>query len=332
MIECKSCGRKLNIRANFCKYCGKKISEYSKTIYGAGRVRLFKYKLEARENLSVSPNIPEKDLASVQIMIGRKMKPHEVALGLYVSLNRRKFIMLTNLGIYWNTQTEILNRLMYNNIEVPAIYFEKSHSIVIGEEEKIFCDILNPSTAKEICIFINGATGQDTLDEAVVKWHLNVSGKIYGPFDYSTVQIMAKTGQINPSETRVKKESDIKWSDFSVLGLTVADREKNVFKKENTEKVEKYVDGLIDLNKANYDELIKIDGFDSVKAERIIKLRKSSGNFSSVNEALIKAEFKPHEIAAVKKLVKVDYISDNYNNGDVKKAVIKTASKRVVDY
>ncbi|ALC89213.1 hypothetical protein AM500_05000 [Bacillus sp. FJAT-18017] len=228
-------------------------------------------------------------------------------------------------GLYWDNDWTIVshkNSVSWNEFRTATIQIKGKWELEIGEgcvfgmsgsqmKNEELCSLL-----LEIQSFLALEPGAETTPQetAAEEWHLAANGQRFGPYDRSTVELLAETGQIHVAETLVWKKGRKDWSPlldeeiFAKLAVSSTSSPPPLPVRENRDVETLFEEPQesvfsIDINKATLDELICLPGMTLNSAKMIIQERERRGSIRSLEELGVLLSLKPHVVEKLRPLV-----------------------------
>ncbi|WP_043931127.1 GYF domain-containing protein [Bacillus sp. EB01] len=228
-------------------------------------------------------------------------------------------------GLYWDNDWTIVshkNSVSWNEFRTATIQIKGKWELEIGEG-CVFGMSGSQMKNEELCsllmeiqsLFALEPEEKTTLqDPAKEEWHLAANGQRFGPYDRSTVERLAETGQIHVGETLVWKKGRNDWSPlleeeiFAKLAVSSTSSPPPLPVRENRDVETLFEEPQesvfsIDINKATLDELICLPGMTLNSAKLIIQERERRGGIRSLEELGVLLSLKPHVVEKLKPLV-----------------------------
>lgn len=139
-------------------------------------------------------------------------------------------------------------------------------------------------------------------------------------------------GEILNSKIKYFKEFIIIFTLF-ILISTVIFHEKQYNNVNSKEIKRSYKSQVIDLNKADFEQLMSLPGIGTVKAKAIISYRQAHGNFNSIDDLINVTGIGPSTLEKIRDYVtvsKTDEVQVNMNN-ELKKININEADEKQLE-
>lgn len=139
-------------------------------------------------------------------------------------------------------------------------------------------------------------------------------------------------GEILNSKIKYFKEFIIIFTLF-ILISTVIFHEKQYNNVNSKEIKRDYESQIIDLNKADLEQLMSLPGIGTVKAKAIISYRQAHGNFNSIDDLINVTGIGPSTLEKIRDYVtvsKTDEVQVNMNN-ELKKININEADEKQLE-
>lgn len=294
--------------------------------------------------------IPDKKLANARKRYPIPAQERVVALIDTTSFGSAKTgIAIGEMGIYWrnfNIETK-KNYLSWHDLASAPIVAKGIVSSRVEAGEDSVLELVGAAFKKDDVVRLlsdiqhltrspSTASRSSSTTDTRAQWMVAVSGRQFGPYDFSTLRSMVAECQIDPEKCLVWKEGMLNWSPINQvpdlrallrqealhpqmtppplpvsatpasIGSPVHERTSEETAFRHARRVGKAISKRVDLNHAPLDDLLSLPEMTLPNSQRVVRERDRRGGFRSVEEVGRFLNLQPHQVERLKERLLIE--------------------------